>query len=229
MKIGGFQKMTLLDYPGKVACTIFLSGCNLRCPFCHNALLVTKQEDTEISAEYIFNYLRKRQGILDGVCFTGGEPLLNNDINLLMGEIKKLGYKIKVDTNGTRPEKLREVIEKGLVDYVAMDIKNCEEKYSETTGVKLVDFTKIRESIDLLINGNIDYEFRTTVVDRYHTVEDIRRAAELIKGAKRYFLQGFVDSGELIGEGMGAVSKETMEEMKKAAEEFISEVQIRGV
>lgn len=223
--------MTLLDFPGFVACTVFLPGCNLRCPFCHNASLACGTDDGEISKEYILNYLRKRKGLIDGVCFTGGEPLLNKDIGSFMEEIKALGFKIKLDTNGTRPQILKKLVKNGLVDYVAMDIKNSKSKYAETVGVKELDFTPIKESIDFLLSDSVDYEFRTTVVDVFHTPDSIEAAARIISGAKRYFLQCFVDSGELIDKinQMSAVNSETMNEMKKRAEKYVQSVGIRGL
>ena len=176
MKISGFQKTTLLDYPGKVACTVFLNGCNFRCPFCHNADLVIPESETGIFTENeIFEYLKKRKGILDGVCITGGEPLLNKEISEFMKRIKEMGLLVKLDTNGSFPERLEEIIRAGVVDYVAMDIKNSFEKYSETSGLSNKDLTNIKRSIDLIMEGKTDYEFRTTVVREFHTVEDIKK------------------------------------------------------
>lgn len=229
MKISGFQKMTVLDFPGKVACTVFLAGCNFLCPFCHNALLVTKQNEDEISSEEIFRYLEKRHGVLDGVCVTGGEPTLNEDIELFLRPIKKLGYSIKLDTNGSHPDMIKRLVEKGLVDYIAMDIKNCESKYGVTCGVKDINFTSIKESIQYIMSCGIDYEFRTTVVNPLHTTEDIEEAASMIKGAKRYYLQGFEDSGELIGSGFSAHSREAMEEMRNRARQYVPNTEIRGL
>ena len=230
MKIGGFQKMTVLDYPGKVACTVFLAGCNFRCPFCHNALLVTKQNDNEISAEAVIDYLSRRKGLLDGVCITGGEPLLNEDIELLLNPIKQLGYSIKLDTNGSRPQMLRRLVEKGLVDYIAMDIKSCPEDYPVVSGVKDLDFTDIRDSIQYIMSCGIDYEFRTTVVKGLHTVDSVASAAKMIRGAKRYYLQGFKDSGELINtSGLSAHSREATEEMLLQVRKYVPEAEIRGL
>ena len=230
MNFHGLQKMTLLDYPGKVACTLFTGGCNMRCPFCHNALLVTGLQEAEvIPEEEILSFLKKRTGILDGVAVTGGEPLLMPDIIEILKKIKSLGYSIKLDTNGTFPDRLQEIINLRLADYVAVDIKNSKEKYPETVGVPDFDISPVEKTVEILKNGNIDYEFRTTVTREFHSVESIRKAAEWIKGADKYFLQAFVDSGNLIAEGIHGVSKEEMEEMKKAAEQFIDRVEIRGV
>ena len=230
MRIDGLQKMTLLDFPGKVACTVFTGGCNFRCPFCHNALLVTKlPEKPDYSEDEILSFLEKRTGLLDGVAITGGEPLLNPDIADFIRKIRSMGYAVKLDTNGSFPERLKAIVGEGLVDYVAMDIKNRKEKYAETTGLKNLDLSKIEESVEFLKSGAVDYEFRTTVVEQFHTVEDIRAAAEWISGAKRYFLQNFVDSGELICEEVSGVDKETMLKMKSAAADFVPQTEIRGI
>ena len=230
MRIDGLQKMTLLDFPGKVACTVFTGGCNFRCPFCHNALLVTKlPEKPDYSEDEILSFLEKRTGLLDGVAITGGEPLLNPDIADFIRKIRSMGYAVKLDTNGSFPERLKAIVGEGLVDYVAMDIKNRKEKYTETIGLKNLDLSKIEESVEFLKSGAVDYEFRTTVVEQFHTVEDIRAAAEWISGAKRYFLQNFVDSGELICEEVSGVDKETMLKMKSAAADFVPQTEIRGI
>lgn len=230
MRIDGLQKMTLLDFPGKVACTVFTGGCNFRCPFCHNALLVTKlPEKPDYSEDEILSFLEKRTGLLDGVAITGGEPLLNPDIADFIRKIRSMGYAVKLDTNGSFPERLKAIAGEGLVDYVAMDIKNRKEKYAETIGLNNLDLSKIEESVEFLKSGAVDYEFRTTVVEQFHTVEDIRAAAEWISGAKRYFLQNFVDSGELICEEVSGVDKETMLKMKSAAADFVPQTEIRGI
>lgn len=230
MKISGLQKLTLLDFPGKTAATVFTSGCNFRCPFCHNAGLVTKLDEAqEIAKDEVLSYLKKRAGVLDGVCVTGGEPLLQADIADFLSEIKSMGYKVKLDTNGSFPEKLRELVAAGLCDYVAMDVKNSREKYGETVGLPDFDISAVSESVDFLLSGACDYEFRTTVVEELHAVEDIENLAKWIRGAKRYFLQNFVDSGNLIGENLSAPSLEKLEAMRKIAEKYIDIVCIRGV
>ena len=229
MVFGGFQKLTLLDYPGKMACTLFTKGCNFYCPFCHNSFLVDKTDDAEnISAEEVLSYLKKRQGILEGVCITGGEPLLNGGIEDFIKEVKSLGYSVKLDTNGSFPQKLKDLAEKRLIDYVAMDIKNSLQKYAETSGCENLDLSKIEESIDFLLSGKIDYEFRTTVVREFHTVDDIKKISERISGAEKYFLQCFVDSGNLIGNDLHPVDDDTINCMKKIAENKIKFVEIRG-
>ena len=229
MKISGFQKMTLLDFPGKVACTIFTFGCNLRCPFCHNASLVLGGATEEHTEEEILSYLKKRKGLLDGVCITGGEPLLQPDITEFIKKVKALGYAVKLDTNGCYPEKLKELVLGGLVDYVAMDVKNCLSEYAKTVGIKNFDTAPVKESIAFLISSGIDFEFRTTVVKELHTVDNIVVLAKEVKGAPRYFLQSFVDSGDLIGENLSGYEREILEEMKKAAEETLNIVEIRGI
>lgn len=230
MKIYGLQKMTLLDFPERVACTIFTGGCNFRCPFCHNALLVTEIDKNGecYTEEDILAFLQKRTGLLDGVCITGGEPLMNPDIADFISKIKELGFAVKLDTNGSYPERLLPLIEKGLIDYVAMDIKNCRERYCETAGVQ-IELEKIDRSIEILKSGKIDYEFRTTVVKELHTVENIAAAAEWIGGAEKYFLQNFIDSGCLIGENMHPHTKETLLEMCEIASKSVKRAELRGV
>lgn len=230
MKIYGLQKMTLLDFPGKVACTIFTGGCNFRCPFCHNAMLVTQlDKDNFYTEEEIFDFLRKRQGILDGVCISGGEPLMNDEIEDFIRAVKKLGFCVKLDTNGAYPEKLKNILSQGIVDYVAMDIKNTPEKYAQTIGVKNFDFTPIKESIDAIMHSGIAYEFRTTVVNEYHTVQDVEEIAKMLHGAQGYFIQNFVDSGNLIGTDLTGVSKENMKKMQEKATQYVVNAQIRGI
>ena len=230
MLINGFQKLTILDYPGKVACIVFTPGCNFRCPFCHNAALVTHiDKETYIDIDEVLAYLKKRQGLLDGVVITGGEPLLQDGIEEFIAEIKSLGYSVKLDTNGSFPEKLISIVKKGLVDYVAMDIKNSKEKYGKTIGVDNFDIAPIERSVDFLLQGNVDYEFRTTIVDGFHTLQDIQDIVVWIKGAHKYFLQNFVDSGDLITDGLEPVSALLLKEMKEKATETIPSVEIRGI
>ena len=230
MLILGFQKMTLLDFPGKVACTIFTGGCNFRCPFCHNARLVTEiDKSSAIDSGEILDFLKTRTKLLDGVCITGGEPLLQPDIKEFISEIKKIGYPVKLDTNGFFPEKLKELVEEKLVDYVAMDVKNSEEKYGETIGLKDFDLSNVNESIDFLLQGKVDFEFRTTIIKEYHDVSDVEAIAKRITGAKNYFLQNFVDSGKLIGENLHPVDVSVLENMLKTARKYIKNTATRGV
>lgn len=229
MNIGGFQKMTLLDFPGKVACTVFTVGCNFRCPFCHNASLAERKSGELYKEEDVLSFLEKRRGLLDGVCITGGEPLMQKDIEEFIVKIRQMGYAVKLDTNGSFPDKLKQLVNDGMVDYVAMDVKNCMDKYSATAGAETLDLSKIEESIDFLMEGRTDYEFRTTVVKEFHCTDDIDKLAQRIKGAKRYYLQNFVDSGELIGENLHPVDRKTMEQMKENAEKYIENVSLRGI
>ena len=226
MRIGGLQKLTLLDFPGHVACTVFLQGCNFRCPFCHNASLVLGTD--AVSENEVLSFLKKRQGLLDGVAITGGEPLLSAEIDALLEKIKALGYRVKLDTNGSFPERLRGLIERKLVDYVAMDIKNTREKYDLTAGTSGV-LPAVEESVALLKEGLIPYEFRTTVVDELHEPADFAEIGQWLKGAQAYFLQAFVDSGNLLGVGMHAASKEKMELCRAEAAKQFKRVEIRGL
>ena len=229
MLIKGFQKLTLLDFPGRTACTVFTGGCNYRCPFCHNAVLVTGNDGEYYTEEEIFEHLEKRRGIIDGVAVTGGEPLLQKDIESFLYEIKDRGFAVKLDTNGSFPEKLEGILQLGLADYVAMDIKNRPEKYAETVGLKEFDIAPVRRSIDLLMNSGVEYEFRTTVVSDFHTADDIEALAGWIKGAKRYFLQNFVDSGNLIDGSCTGVSPAAMREMLERAKKYIPNTELRGL
>ncbi len=225
----GFQKLTLLDFPGRVACTLFTGGCNFRCPFCHNALLVEGfAEGERISAAEVLSYLDKRKGVLDGICVTGGEPLLSAGLADFLRAVRARGFQIKLDTNGSFPDRLADLIAHGLVDYVAMDIKNCRDKYALTAACSREEVDRVEKSIDLLLSGAVDYEFRTTVVHPLHTVEDIRAIAERIAGARRYFLQDFRDSGHLLGEGMRWVGAAVLAEMPDAAATFVPSAALRG-
>ena len=225
MIIRGLQKTTLLDYPEKLACTVFTGGCNFRCPFCHNASLVLNASKVEeISNDEFFSYLSKRKGLLDGVCITGGEPLLNDDIK----KIRSYELLIKLDTNGSFPDNLEYLLDNKLVDYVAMDIKNSKEKYSLTAGTS--DFPHgIEESIDIIIAKAPDYEFRTTVVRELHTANDVYKIANRIKNAKKYFLQSYVDSGDIITDGFSAYSAEEMLEILENARKILPCTELRGI
>lgn len=230
MNFSGFQKLTLLDFPGKVACTLFTSGCNLRCPFCHNASLVTHIDNTNIyKKEEIISYLKKRSGILEGVCISGGEPLLQPDIEGFIKEVKDLGFLVKLDTNGFFPDKLISLVEKGLIDYVAVDFKSSYENYRVATGIENLDISPFKRTVEFLLSGKVEFEFRTTVVAGIHKTQDIVEIAKTIKGAKRYFLQSFVDSGDLIGDGFCAFSPTEMEKMAVLARDFVPNTEIRGI
>lgn len=228
MKILGLAKLTLLDYPGKMACTVFTGYCNLRCPFCHNPGLVFG-EGEEISTEKIISLLKKRKGILEGICITGGEPLLNDDIFEFMYKIKELDYKIKLDTNGCFPEKLKQVLDEGLADYVAMDIKNSLEKYSLSTGLKIIDTDKIKRSTSLIMSSGVDYEFRTTVMHPLHQIDDFISIGTWLNGAKKYYLQNFKDTGDLLTNAeLQPFSQDELEATKEKISEYFEFVGIRN-
>ena len=220
--------MTMLDYPEKIACTIFTHGCNLRCPFCHNARLVVKQPDLFDENE-ILSYINKRRGVLDGVCISGGEPMLQGDLFKFMERVKETGLLIKLDTNGCFPEKLNEAINLGLVDYVAMDIKNCKDKYALTTGLDNIDISKIEKSVDILMSGKIDFEFRTTVTRELHTPTDFIKIGEWIKGNEKYYIQSFIDSGELIENSSSPLDMQGLEALKEAVLPYVPNTFLRGV
>lgn len=229
MKIKGLQKTTLLDFPEKLACTVFTGGCNFRCPFCHNASLVLRAgEAQEISEADFFNYLNKRKGMLDGVCITGGEPTLCPDLENFIKKIKELGLLVKLDTNGTFPEKIESLLDKGLVDYIAMDIKNSKSKYAVTAGIS--DFPDaVEKSINIIINKAPDYEFRTTVVRELHTPQDIAEIAKWIRNSKKYFLQAYVDSGDTIKSGFSSYSASEMLEILEIAKKELPVTVLRGI
>lgn len=227
--IQGLQKLTLLDVPGKVACTIFTGGCNFRCPFCQNSDLLSCNTAGAYSVDEVLQFLSGRTKLLDAVCISGGEPLLQPDLPDLLKAIKDLGYYIKLDTNGSFPDRLKAVVEAGLVDYVAMDLKNCTERYSETIGMPPLYQDKIEESIDYLLSGVIPYEFRTTVVRELHSAEDMENAAKRIQGAENYYLQGFVDSDHVLKPGLSAYSADEMESIRKSILHLVPNAHLRGI
>lgn len=230
MRIHGFQKTTLLDYPGRVAATIFVGGCNFRCPFCHNGQLVLDvAEQPVIPEEEVLAYLKKRRGVLEGVCITGGEPTLQEDLAEFIRSLKDMGYLVKLDTNGYRPEVLRTLLQEGLLNYVAMDIKASQKKYSSAAGMTPLEFEKVKESIRLLMEGSVPYEFRTTVVKGIHEMEDFDEIGQLLQGCSAYYLQGFRESDTMIGEGHEAFSREEMEKMAELAGKYIDRVMLRGI
>ncbi len=229
MKIHGLQKMTLLDFPGKVACTVFLGGCDFRCPYCHNFELVDGSAPAIMEEGELFAFLEKRRGLLDGVAITGGEPTLRSDLPVLMRRIKDMGYAVKLDTNGGHPDRLAAILDAGLADYVSMDIKNSPEKYARTVGLDAVDLAPIRESVRLLTAGEADYEFRTTVVDELHDAADFEAIGRWIAGAKRYFLQAFADRDSVPFAGLHAPSDEKMRQYADIARRYVPQTQLRGV
>ncbi len=227
--IKGLQKLTLLDYPGETAATVFLGGCNLRCPFCHNASLVIPEKFGEtIPEEELFSFLETRRGKLRAVCISGGEPTLAPDLYEIISKIKEMGFLVKLDTNGTRPELLSALISDGLVDYVAMDIKNSPFRYAETVGIPDFDIMPIAESAALLMQGKCDFEFRTTVCRELHTEEDIRNIGKWLSGNEKFFLQTFRDSGDLIGSGYSGYTAEEMTKLTSILKEYISKAEKRG-
>ena len=229
MRIDGLQTLTLLDYPGKVACTVFTSGCNMRCPFCHNASLVCGEVPPFMEKEEFFAFLKKRTGVLDGVCVTGGEPLLQEGLIPFLLEVKEKGFTTKLDTNGLLHDRLRAAVEAGAVDYVAMDIKNCRARYAETAGVPGLDLAPIEKSVQFLMEGSVDYEFRTTVVKELHNKADFDEIGRWLKGAKRYFLQSFKDSGDILSPGLSPMEKADLLEIRDRLRAEIPVVELRGV
>lgn len=234
MIISGLQKMTLLDYPGKVACTVFLQGCNFRCPFCHNSDLLGNDGPPPMPQEELLAFLKKRVGLLDAVCITGGEPTLQKDLPELLRSIKELGYLVKLDTNGNRPDVLKAVVEEGLVDYVAMDIKNCPARYGETAGVPNMTLSHIEESIRYLMKEHTAYEFRTTVAEELHGPAEMEAIGQWLtalgEGCKpaKLFLQPYVDRDSVLTAGLHTPSAEMLTEMAETLKPYIQAVSIRG-
>ena len=228
MKIGGIMNLTLLDYPDKVACTVFTVGCNFRCPFCHNAKLVCGNGGKQITESEVLAFLKKRRGVLEGMCLTGGEPLIQQGVAEFLRNVKDLGYCVKLDTNGAFPDKLRELVENGLVDYVAMDVKNSRERYAQTVGCN-VDIKAIEQSIAYLKSNVVDYEFRTTVTGNLLDAESIAETAEWLSGAKRWYLQKFVNSGDLIDDATMGCGDDTMRMYLKIAKTIIPNTELRGI
>ena len=227
MNIQGFQKMTLLDFPGKVACIVFTGGCNLRCPFCHNGSLVRRPAENKDMENEVFQYLQKRRGIVDGVVITGGEPLLQPGLADFISKIKEMGYDVKLDTNGALPEKLKAILATGNVDYVAMDIKSSPEGYQKASGSD-IDIENFQKSVDIIKQSGIDHEFRTTVVKGIHEAEDLLEIARWIGKGEKYFLQKYVDSGDILGSGCEKFSDSEYGDMLKNVRELIPEAQLRG-
>jgi pyruvate formate lyase activating enzyme len=235
MKISGLQKMTLLDYPGKVACTVFTQGCNFRCPFCHNSDLLGAEGPYRVEEETLMAFLKKRVGLLDAVCITGGEPTLQAELPQLLEKIKELGYLVKLDTNGTRPQVVKELVTRGLVDYVAMDIKNSPARYGETAGVSRLELEAIEETMGFLMAGNVDFEFRTTVVAELHRAQDMKEIGQWLqklspdKKPAKLFLQAYADRDSVLMGGLSAHSKETMQEFKDILAPYADIVELRGI
>lgn len=230
MQIHGFNKTTLLDYPGHLACTIFLGNCNFRCPFCHNkGLVLTPDNEPIIETKLVLNHLVKRKNIIEGVCITGGEPTLSSDLYDFIAQVKQLGLLVKLDTNGYRPDVINALIADHLIDYIAMDIKSSLENYPVLTGLNHIDMNKIDESIHMIIESGIDYEFRTTLVKELHTIEDINRIGKWIQGCNFYYLQAYRENEQVINPIYTSFSKEEMISFQKLLSHYIKHVQIRGI
>lgn len=229
MVIGGLTNLTLLDYPEKVACTVFTVGCNFRCPFCHNNSLVGGNDGRVLSESEVLRFLEKRRNVLEGVCLTGGEPLLQNGVEDFLRQVKALGYLVKLDTNGAFPERLKALVEAGLVDYVAMDVKNDRKHYQFTAGCDNLALEKIEQSVEYLKSGVVDYEFRTTVTGNLHTEQSIEAMAKWLVGAKRLYLQQFVDSGDLIDPSTTGCDEAQMRRHLDIVREYVPNAELRGI
>ncbi len=229
MKINGYERFSMVDFEGKICCTVFTGGCNMRCPFCHNgALVVGDVKSNQIDDGEVFEYLEKRKGLVDAVSVTGGEATLQPDLADFLRRVRKLGYQIKLDTNGLRPDVLKSLLDEGLVDYVAMDIKNSPQKYAMTTGLKNVDLDKINESMRIIKQSGVDHEYRTTIIKEFHTLEDMQSIAEWVQGANNYFMQKYKDSEGCISHGYHEVDKEHAEQFAKLFEGKVARVGLRG-
>lgn len=229
LNIQGLQKTTLLDYPGHVAATVFFGGCNMRCPFCHNMDIVRTEDPPAYNDEEILSFLSRRRGVLDGICITGGEPTLCTDLPRFIASVKDLGFLVKLDTNGTNPKMLGALIKDKLIDYVAMDIKSSMSGYGRACGVDDIRLAPVKESIDILIGGECDYEFRTTCVEEFLDDKAVADIGNLIKGAKRYYLQGYVESEFVPDKSLHPVTKEKLLEYVRELEKYIGHVKIRGI
>lgn len=235
MIISGLQKMTLLDFPGKVACTVFTQGCNFRCPFCHNSGLLGGDAPEQIPTEELLAFLKKRAGLLDGVCVTGGEPTLQKDLPEFLAQIKAMGYSVKLDTNGSHPDMLRKIAESGSVDYVAMDIKNCKARYGDTVGMPQMDLSRVEESMAYLLSGAVDYEFRTTVMAELHDPDSFAeigtwlRTLDPVRKARRYFIQPYVERDSVLVHGWSTPDGENLHRMAEKIAPFVQEVHIRNL
>ena len=228
MIISGFQKLTLVDYPGYTACIIFTQGCNFKCPYCHNSSLINGENNSnKIREQDLFDYLDKRKGLIDGVCISGGEPLLQKDIELFAKKIKEKGYKIKLDTNGSRPQTLKKLIDSNLIDYVAMDIKNTFDAYNLTTGVN-VSIDDVKESISILKNSYIDFEFRTTIVKEFHSFESIKAILDFIGKDVKFYIQNYRDCDTVLKKGLNGFSDEELIEIQSKLKMQYPNVIIRG-
>lgn len=229
MRIYGMEKLSLVDYDGKIATTLFTGSCNYRCAFCHNSPLVLDYKNLPcMEEEEIFSYLKKRQGVLEGVCITGGEPTLEKDLANFIEKIKNLGYSVKLDTNGTNPKMVKSLVQNGLIDYLAMDIKNDRESYAKIIGFDSYDTKNVEETVEFLLSGDFPYEFRTTLIKQFHTAENITKIGGWIKGANKYFLQKFKDSDSCIKSNLSPVDGKTVLQFVEILKEFIPNTFTRG-
>lgn len=227
MKIQGLQKMTLLDFPGKIACTVFLGGCNFRCPYCHNGSLALGEGDEVMSREELLSFLGARRGRLEGVCISGGEPTIHSDLPELISQIKDLGFAVKLDTNGTNPEMLTSLINDGLLDYVAMDIKNSPEKYEDTVVINSSLIDNVRMSTEILMGGRVDFEFRTTLMRELQGEEEMHAIGRWLSGDEKFFLQTYRDEGDLLVGGFTPYTREETEGLLAVIREYIPKAKMR--
>lgn len=229
LKISGMQKLTLLDYPGKTACLLFTQGCNFRCPFCHNKDLLESNEKSKIEEKEIFSYLKKRQGLIDGVCISGGEPLLQEDIEEFIRKIKEMGFLVKLDTNGSNPSKLKRLLQQNLIDYIAMDIKNVFLKYDQTSGISKLKIEKIKQSIEIIENSKIEYEFRTTIVKQFHHLEELEQICKYLGPKVNYYIQNYQDCSTVLKKGLTGFEREELLYIQKRLKKFSKNVVLRGI
>lgn len=229
MKISGMEKLTLLDYPSKTACLIFTQGCNLKCPFCQNSALLDTNHDGIIDENEVLAYLDKRKGIIDGICISGGEPLIQKDVEKFIKRVKEKGFQVKLDTNGSNPKKLKDLIDKKLIDYVAMDIKNDFTDYGKTAGIEKINTNKIKESIKILESSDIEYEFRTTIVKELHDLKKIENICKYINRKSKYYLQNYRDSITVLQKGLTGFSDKELQEIKEKLSKKYPNVMIRGI
>jgi len=228
MIISGMQKLTLLDYPNKTACLLFTQGCNFRCPFCHNKSLLENSSNNEIiSEEEVFEYLEKRKNLLDGVCITGGEPLLQKNIEVFIKKIKEKGFLVKLDTNGSFPGRLKWLIDNKLVDYIAMDIKNNFVNYESASGVQNNNIENIKKSIEIIENSGIEHEFRTTVVKEIHNEKMLENICEFIGKNEKYYIQNFVDNENVLKTGLTSFEKIELQEIVNKLKNTYPNIEVR--
>ena len=227
MKIAGYEKLSLQDFPNQISCIIFTQGCNIRCPFCQNSTLIPMDSNNLVSEKEIFNYLNLRKNIISGVTISGGEPTLQSDLESFIDKVKKMGLKIKLDTNGLNPKLLEKLIDSKKIDYVAMDIKNSLNKYSLTSGVVKINMQNILNSIELLKKGKVDYEFRTTIINEFHTLQDIFEIIKLI-GNSKYYLQNFKNSEYVLDKNLTSFTEEKLVLWNEILKDYPN-VYIRGI